>query len=230
MRAGEVIGEAWDAYKEHFTHLVPIAFVVYVLIALLTLLLVILLGVAGAFVGFFIGIAGVFWLQGALVVAIEDVRDGRADLSLGETLSRVRPQLNTLTLAGILAALGVGLGLLLLIVPGLILWTWWLVIVPVIMLEGTGVTAAFGRSRELVRGHGWSVFGVLVLTILILIAVDVVFGVVAAGFDNVVIALLLDIASQTLTAPFIALAWTLTYFRLRGLEQPPTEPSAEFAA
>jgi hypothetical protein len=230
MRAGEVIGEAWDAYKEHFTHLVPIAFVVYVLIALLTLLLVILLGVAGAFVGFFIGIAGVFWLQGALVVAIEDVRDGRADLSLGETLSRVRPRLNTLTLAGILAALGVGLGLLLLIVPGLILWTWWLVIVPVIMLEGTGVTAAFGRSRELVRGHGWSVFGVLVLTIVILIAVDVVFGVVAAGFDNVVIALLLDIASQTLTAPFIALAWTLTYFRLRGLEQPPAEPSAEFAA
>lgn len=225
-----MIGEAWDAYKEHFTHLVPIAFVVYVLIALLTLLLVILLGVAGAFVGFFIGIAGVFWLQGALVVAIEDVRDGRADLSLGETLSRVRPRLNTLTLAGILAALGVGLGLLLLIVPGLILWTWWLVIVPVIMLEGTGVMAAFGRSRELVRGHGWSVFGVLVLTILILIAVDVVFGVVAAGFDNVVIALLLDIASQTLTAPFIALAWTLTYFRLRGLEQPPAEPSAEFAA
>lgn len=225
-----MIGEAWDAYKEHFTHLVPIAFVVYVLIALLTLLLVILLGVAGAFVGFFIGIAGVFWLQGALVVAIEDVRDGRADLSLGETLSRVRPRLNTLTLAGILAALGVGLGLLLLIVPGLILWTWWLVIVPVIMLEGTGVMAAFGRSRELVRGHGWSVFGVLVLTIVILIAVDVVFGVVAAGFDNVVIALLLDIASQTLTAPFIALAWTLTYFRLRGLEQPPTEPSAEFAA
>ena len=225
-----MIGEAWDAYKEHFTHLVPIAFVVYVLIALLTLLLVILLGVAGAFVGFFIGIAGVFWLQGALVVAIEDVRDGRADLSLGETLSRVRPRLNTLTLAGILAALGVGLGLLLLIVPGLILWTWWLVIVPVIMLEGTGVMAAFGRSRELVRGHGWSVFGVLVLTILILIAVDVVFGVVAAGFDNVVVALLLDIASQTLTAPFIALAWTLTYFRLRGLEQPPAEPSAEFAA
>lgn len=225
-----MIGEAWDAYKEHFTHLVPIAFVVYVLIALLTLLLVILLGVAGAFVGFFIGIAGVFWLQGALVVAIEDVRDGRADLSLGETLSRVRPRLNTLTLAGILAALGVGLGLLLLIVPGLILWTWWLVIVPVIMLEGTGVMAAFGRSRELVRGHGWSVFGVLVLTIVILIAVDVVFGVVAAGFDNVVIALLLDIASQTLTAPFIALAWTLTYFRLRGLEQPPAEPSAEFAA
>jgi hypothetical protein len=229
MRAGEVIGEAWDAYKAHFTHLIPIAFVVYVLIALLTLLLVVLLGFVGAFVGFFVGIAGVFWLQGALVVAVADVRDGRADLSLGETLSRVKPKLNTLALAGILAALGVGIGLLLLIVPGLILWTWWLVIVPVIMFEGSGVTDAFGRSRELVRGHGWSVFGVLVLTILILVAVDLVFRVIAAGFDDVVIELLLYIASQTLTAPFIALAWTLTYYRLRGLQQPASEPRSEFA-
>lgn len=225
MRTGDVMGEAWTAYKAHFSHLVPIAFVVYVLIALLTLLLVILLGVAGAFVGFFIGLAGVFWLQGALVVAIEDVRDGRADLSIGETLSRVRPRLNTLTLAGILAALAIGIGLVLLIVPGLILWTWWLLIVPVIMLEGTGVTAAFGRSRELVRGHGWSVFGVLVLTILVLVAVDVAFGIVASSVENVVVALVLDIVSQTLTAPFVALAWTLTYYRLRSLEQ----PAAEFA-
>ena len=229
MTAGDVIGEAWDAYKAHFTHLIPIAFVVYVLIALLTLLLVVLLGFVGAFVGFFVGIAGVFWLQGALVVAVADVRDGRADLSLGETLSRVKPKLNILALAGILAALGVGIGLLLLIVPGLILWTWWLVIVPVIMLEGSGVTDAFGRSRELVRGHGWSVFGVLVLTILILVAVDLAFRLIAAGFDDVVIELLLDIASQTLTAPFIALAWTLTYYRLRGLEQLGSEPASEFA-
>jgi hypothetical protein len=227
MKAGEVMAEAWDGYKAHFRHLVPIALVVYVLIALLTLLLLILLGFVGAIIGFFIGIAGVFWLQGALVVAIQDVRDGRADLSLGETLSRVRPRLNTLALAGVLAALGVGLGLLLLIVPGLILWTWWLVIVPVIMLEGTGVTAAFGRSRELVRGHGWSVFGVLILTILVLIGVDLVFSLIAAGVDNAAVTLLLDIASQTLMAPFIALAWTVTYFRLRTLEGP---PAAEFAA
>ena len=224
-----MIGEAWAAYKAHFTHLIPIAFVVYVLIALLTLLLVVLLGFVGAFVGFFVGIAGVFWLQGALVVAVADVRDGRADLSLGETLSRVKPKLNTLALAGILAALGVGIGLLLLIVPGLVLWTWWLVIVPVIMLEGSGVTDAFGRSRQLVRGHGWSAFGVLVFTILILVLVDLLFRLIAAGFDDVVIELLLDIASQTLTAPFIALAWTLTYYRLRGLEQPGSEPASEFA-
>jgi hypothetical protein len=215
-----VMAEAWDAYRAHFNHLVPIALVVYVLIALLGLVLVLLLGTGGLVIGALVSLAGVFWLQGALVVAIEDVRDGRPDLSVRETLSRVRPKLNTLTVAGLLAALGIVVGTFFLVVPGLILFTWWLLIVPVIMLEDAGVIHSFGRSRELVRGHGWSVFGVIVLTVLVLIGVALVFGLIGEGFDSAVVELLLDIASQTLTAPFVALAWTMTYYRLRGLERP----------
>jgi hypothetical protein len=39
-------------------------------------------------VGFFVSVAGVFWLQGALVLAVDDVRDGPPDLSISETLDR----------------------------------------------------------------------------------------------------------------------------------------------
>ena len=215
------MSEAWDYYRTHFGHLAPIALVVYVLITALQLLLVVLLGWLGALVGGLIGLAGVFWLQGALVVAIDDVRDGRADLSITETLARVRPRLNTLTVAGVLAALGITLGLLLLIVPGLVLFTFWLLIVPVIMLEGAGITRSFGRSYQLVRGHGWSVFGVIVLTVIVLVLVFIVARVISSSFDNVLASLLIDIATQTLTAPFVALAWTMTYYRLRGLDTPP---------
>src|SRR5215211_3755466 len=178
MQAGAVIRQAWDLYKAHWRHLIPIALVVYVLISLLTLLLVVLLGWVGAVAGFFIAIAGIFWLQGALVVAVDDVRDGRADLSISDTLGRVRPRLNTLTLAGLLATLGIAAGLLLLIVPGLYLLTIWLLIVPAIVLERHGVISSFGRSRELVSGQGWNVFGVIVITVLILIGVNIVFGIV----------------------------------------------------
>ena len=80
-------------YRTHFRHLVTISFVVYLLIALLTLALIALLGGLGAFISVFIAIAGVFWLQAALVIAVDDVKDGRADLSLRETLERVRPRL-----------------------------------------------------------------------------------------------------------------------------------------
>jgi hypothetical protein len=219
VSAGAVIGQAWEMYKAHWRHLIPIAFVVYILISLLALLLVVLLGWVGAVIGAFVAVAGVFWIQGALVIAVDDVRDGRADLSIRETLDRVRPKLNTLTLAGLLAALGITVGFLLLIVPGLVLLTIWLLIVPAIMLEGCGVLSSFGRSRELVRGHGWNVFGVIVLTIAILIAVNIGISIVEGALDSRWISLLLDIASQTATAPFVALAWTITYYELRGLKE-----------
>jgi hypothetical protein len=226
MQAGKVIGNAWELYKEHWRHLLPVALVVYVLISLLSLLLAVLLGWVGVVAGILIAVAGIFWLQGALVVAVDDIRDGRADLSLSDTLSRVRPRLNTLTLAGLLAALAVTVGLALLIVPGLILLTMWLLIVPAIMLEGHGVVSSFGRSRELVRGNGWNVFGVIVLTVLILIAVGIGFGLVDAAIDTAWASVLLDIASQTVTAPFVALAWTLTYYELRALKEPQPVPAA----
>jgi hypothetical protein len=219
LSAGSVIGEAWALYKTHWRHLVPIAFVVYALISLLALLLAVLLGWFGVVLGFLIAVAGVFWLQGALVLAVDDVRDGRADLSIRETLDRVLPRLNTLTLAGLLAAIGITIGLLLLIIPGLYLITIWLVIVPAIMLEGRGVMESFGRSRQLVSGHGWSVFGVIVLTVAILIAVNIGVGIVEEVVDSAWVSLLLDIATQTATAPFLALAWTITYYELRGIKE-----------
>lgn len=220
MEAGAILGRAWDMYRAHWRHLVPIAFVVYLLVSLLTLLLAVLLGWLGAVLGVLASLAGLFWLQGALVVAIEDVRDGRADLSIGETLDRVRPRLNTLTLAGLLAAIGIMIGFVFLIVPGLFLLTIWLVIVPAIMLEGCGVSAAFARSQELVRGHGWSVFGVIVLTVLVLIGVNIVFGLLTTAVDSSWGGFVVDVVSQSLTAPFVALAWTLTYYELRALEDP----------
>ena len=215
MRAGEVIGEAWGLYKTHWRHLLPIAFVVYLILSLFSLLLVLLLGWFGAIASAFVSLAGVFWIQGALVTAVEDIRDGRADLSLGDTLSRVRPHLNTLGIAGILAALGITVGLILLIVPGLFLATIWALIVPVIMLEGAGVGQAFGRSRELVRGNGWSVFGLIVLVFLILIVAGIVVGLVLSPLDDGLQQYVQGVLSNTLTAPFVALALTLAYYRLR---------------
>jgi hypothetical protein len=49
-------------------------------------------------------------------------------------------------------------GLLLLVVPGLWLYTRWSLTTPVIREEDIGPLAAMRRSRELVRGHFWFVF------------------------------------------------------------------------
>lgn len=212
-------------YKAHWRHFIPIALVVYLVLSLFTLLLVALLGWVGALAAVFVTLAGAFWVQGALVVAIQDVRDGHAHLSLGETLGRVRPRINTLGLAGLLAAFAITIGLILFIVPGLVLLTWWILIVPVIMLEGTGVSEAFGRSRQLVSGNGWNVFGVIVLTILVLIAIGIVVSLALFWLPDGVQSYVQNIISSSLSAPFAALAWTILYYRLRGEPEPVAEPA-----
>ena len=108
------------------------------------------------------------------------------------------------------------------------LFTFWLLIVPVIVLERAGVLESFGRSYELVRGHFWSVLGVLILTLLVVIGVGIVLSILSGAFRSVAVDLVIDIVSQTITAPFVALAWTMTYYRLRELkETPAAEPAAE---
>ena len=223
MQAGAVIGKAWDMYKAHWRHLIPIAVVVYVLVSLVILVLA-SLGWLGAVVGVFVSIAGVFWLQGALVLAVDDVRDGRADLSISQTLDRVTPHIGTLALAGLLAGIAITIGFILLIVPGLFLLTIWLVIVPAIMLENCGVSESFARSQDLVRGYGWSVFGVIILTVLIFIGVGIAFGIVEGVLDSRWLSFVLNIVLQSVTAPFLALAWTITYYELRDLKG--AEPTA----
>lgn len=219
-----VLSEAWDLYRRNWRHLLPIAFVVYVAVALLSVVLVALLTWFGALLASIVGLVATFWVQGALVKAVDDVRDGRADLSLGETFNFVRPQLPAIIVAGILAVIGIFLGLLLLIVPGLVLLTWWILIIPVIVLERRRAGEAFSRSRELVRGHGWSVFGVIVLTILLFIAFRILLGLALLPFADWLQSFVTEIVAGTIVTPFVAVAWTLLYYRLRAAKEAPAAP------
>ena len=223
---GDPTGEAWETFKAHWRHLVPIALVVYVAVALISLVLVLLLTWFGAILSFIISLIALFWVQGALVRAVEDIRDGRADMSLGETYERVRPQLPAIIVGGLLAGLGIALGLVLLIVPGLILLTWWIVIIPVIVLEERSAGEAFGRSRELVRGHAWSVFGVIVLTILLVIAFNIVLGILLLPVSDWLRSFLSNIIIGTVVTPFVVVTWTTLYYRLRAAKEPPAEAPA----
>jgi hypothetical protein len=48
--------------------------------------------------------------------------------------------------------------------------------------------------------------------------VSLVFGIIDSAIDNRWVGLLFNIVTQTLTAPFVALAWTIAYYELRGLK------------
>jgi hypothetical protein len=225
MQPGAIIGEAWRLYKEHWQHFLPIALVIFLILAVVSLLLALVLGTLGAVLGGLIGIIGIFWLQGALVEAVADVRDGRADLSIADTFRRAQPRLPSIIGAGLLAGLAIAIGFVLLIIPGLFLLTIWSMIVPAIVLEGKAAMESFGRSRELVRGNGWSVFGVIVLSILIVIAVAIVVSIATFWLPDEAQAFVQNLIQNTLAYPFFALTLTLTYFALAGRPATAAEPA-----
>lgn len=215
-----VFGESWELYKAHWRHFALIALLIYALIALLGILLVALLGWLGVLLGAVVALAGAFWLQGTLIEAVRDVRDGRADLSVAETFERVLPSLNRIVLAGLVLGLAIGVGFLLFIVPGLVVLTLWIFVIPAIVLEKRGIGEAFGRSRELVRGYGWNVFGVIVLTFVLLLGVSLLMSLILTPLDDWLASLIQQIVGNTLVAPFAIIVWTLSYYRLRARESP----------
>jgi hypothetical protein len=223
-----VLGEAWQMYKAHAWHLLAIAFVIYLAAAVIAALLALVSSTIGAVLGSLVEIFAAFLLQATLVKAVQDVRDGRADLSLGETVRAATPYFWAVAGASILAGIAITIGLILIIVPGLYLITIWAVIIPVIVLEQSGVMASFGRSHQLVRGRGWHVFGTLVLAWLILLAVNLILGLIFAALPDALGRGLSSVISGTLIAPFIALVVTLVYYRLSATSQVPAAPGETY--
>ena len=221
-----VISEAWGVYKAHWQHLLTFSFIVYVAVAVVGALLGAVLDywLAGLIMAV-VSLVAFFWLQAALVKAVDDLRDGRADFSLSETFGQAQKHLAAVVVAAILAGLGIALGLILLIVPGLVLLTWWCVIIPAIVLENKSAGESFSRSRELVRGFGWNVFGVIVLVVLLLIGFNILLSIILTPLADWLQSFLSQFISGTLTAPFTATVLTLVYFRLRAAkETPAAEP------
>jgi len=208
-----VLSEAWDLYRRFASHFLVIAFVIYVITALLVALLS-LAGVAGAILGAILGFAATYVVQASLIKAVQDVRDGRVDLDLSETVRAASPYILPVIAASILAGIGITIGFILLIVPGLILLTFWCLIIPFIVLGGSGVFASFGNSWRTVRGYAWRVFGTYVLVFLILVAFSIVLGLVLSLLPVFLRSFVNNVVTGTLIAPFLALVATLIYYRL----------------
>jgi len=223
-----VLREAWDLYRRFAGHFLLISFVIYVITGVVIALLS-LAGNAGALVGALVSFAATYVVQASLIKAVQDVRDGRVDLDLAQTVRAAGPYILPVMGAAFLAAIGVTIGFFLLIVPGFILLTFWSLIVPFIVLGGSGVFQSFGNSWRTVRGYAWRVFGTYVLVFLVLIAFAIVLGFILILLPLWLRSFVNNVVSGTLIAPFLALVATLIYYRLTaahtGRPYTPTGPA-----
>lgn len=166
------------------------------------------------------------WYQGMVAEAVRDIQDDSRDLSIGGLFRSVAGVLGPLIWTALIVVLGVIAGFLVFVVPGIVLGTWWSVSAPALVIERTDPMQAIRRSRELVRGHGWEVFGVLLVTVAIVIVVSVVFQSLALAVGDSGIAYAAAVlAGNAITAPIFALAATVLYLELRRLKGEPPPPA-----
>lgn len=215
ISVGDVVNETFSIYGKQFVPLIGSAIVVFIVVGIISGIILAAGGVILALLAFVIEWAGQLLYGGFVVKLVEDVRDGRRDHSVGDLFAAAAPAILPLLLFSILAVIGIAIGIALLIVPGLVLLTFWSVGVPAIVAERVGPLEAFGRSWNLVKGNGWSVFGTLVVTTLIWLAVGIVIGVIATPIGDVA-NVVGSIIAGAVTAPIYALALSVMFFDLGG--------------
>jgi hypothetical protein len=108
--------------------------------------------------------------------AFQDMRGNKVRLSesLGAGLSRLLPVIGAAIGVGVV----MGVGVLLLVVPGLIAFAMLYVTIPVCVVERLGPFKSLDRSASLTKGYRWKVFGIALLPAL---AGAIIMGVVAAA-------------------------------------------------
>jgi hypothetical protein len=228
ITVGGVVDETFSIYGQNAAALLGAAIVVFVIVGVVSGLLQNAGGVVLGVLAGIVRLVGYALFTGFVVRLVQDVRDGRRDQTVGDLFSSAAPAILALIVFGILWGIGVGIGFVLLIIPGLILITFWSVGAPAIVIEGAGPIEAFGRSWRLVRGDAWSVFAALLVILLIVIAIGIVLGIIATPIGNgaTVVA---SIISTVITAPIFALAVSVMFFDLGGGREAaapaaPTEP------
>src|SRR3954469_5829658 len=115
IAVGNVINETFSIYGANIAPLVGSALVVFIVVGIIAGLLQAAGGVILAILSSVVLLAGEALYVGFVVKLVQDVRDGRRDLTTGDLFSAAAPSILPLIAFGILWGLGVGIGLVLII-------------------------------------------------------------------------------------------------------------------
>lgn len=164
-------------------------------------------------------------MQGVVThVVVADLQGRKA--SLGESLNVALRSFWPLLGVGIVAGLAMVLGLVLLVVPGILIFLIWLLAGPVVVAERAGVGRALQRSRDLTRNHRWWLLLLTVVYLVISWVIGImigVAGVAASGFQAGAglnfITVVLGPVSQAISTLLWAAIIAATYVELRTVKE-----------
>ncbi len=186
LGVGAAFAEIFRIYRDHAAVVLSIAAIIFLPITLLSEIIAQYSEVGAGTVSLCLSGSAAYLFSGVVAPLAATAPGGprigeEASASLGALWKGVLPSAATLVFAGLLYTVATSIGVLLLIVPGLILVTIWAVAPTVARLEGASSRVAFIRSRDMVRGRGWQVFGLLILLTLVILAGSLLIQSLAIG-------------------------------------------------
>ncbi|MEQ8710735.1 MAG: hypothetical protein RIC36_17260 [Rhodospirillales bacterium] len=239
LRIGSVIARTFSVM---FSNLPAFMFVA-VMLSLIPLIFQIMLGgveslgasygagdmqsgaLALTFVVGFLSLMLAYIAQGAIVYgAVRSLDDQTAGFSecVGRGLVLALPLLGI----AVVYSLGLMISLLLLVIPALIFFCVYFVVIPAAVMEKSGILGSFSRSAQLTRGNRWRILGLVLLGMLIIVTVSIGFGLVTGiivifagpGNDALLAAGLIEAVVNAVVMVFNACLVSVTYYELRHLE------------
>jgi hypothetical protein len=139
------------------------------------------------------------------------------DVSIGDCLGRGLSTLFPVLGVAIVQGLGIFLGILACVVPGILLMLRWAVSVPAAVEERPGVGGALSRSTWLTEGYRGDIFGIIFTLALINTGLEVVLNMALSGNPTVLMAV--TGLKSILTVGISATATAVMYYRLRSVKE-----------
>ncbi|MFQ5979419.1 MAG: zinc ribbon domain-containing protein [Candidatus Heimdallarchaeota archaeon] len=198
---------------------------------------------------FIIALAGDALATGMVVFTVRDLAAMKEPAPLGQVFEKVQSKLGALIggtilfvliligaiagpiIASIFLVLATGtfiwvfFGLLAGILLGAFCFTWFYIWAVCVVLEDQGVSDSFRRSKYLVKGEGWHVFGLIIISFIIVgflasimslfsgIIVFVVFP------DGGIVSAVVSSAVTSIVSPLAGIMTTLLYFDLKARKE-----------
>lgn len=148
-----------------------------------------------------------------VIIALEDLNGRSSDL--GQVLTSAGRKILPLIGLSIVTGIGLMIGFILLVIPGIILYTMWYITVPTMMAEDTTIFRSIDRSSSLTEGSRLKIL-LLAVGLWIMSSIIGVFSEFLIGFSDIaLIGNVFSAVSDSIISVITAAATAAIYFDLK---------------
>ncbi len=156
-------------------------------------------------------------LSAALAYAVFKSLQG-SRVGIGDALAKGLRSIVPVAIASLVIAILVGIGFVLLIVPGVILACMYFVALPAIAVERVSALESLKRSAELTRGHRVSIFVLFLIFMLVGVGAYMLLFAVLSGL-GLILGGLIALAAGAFIGLMMGVAQAVTYHDLRVMKE-----------